>query len=109
MVRQELKNETISKNTDNSSNNKEVFLKRKEIDKEIRKTEKIHAEIENKIEELEKFIKECEDRLSDGEKINEKDFWIKFENAKRETDEKMLLWDELTQKITELSEKKEKL
>ncbi len=91
------------------SSNKELFLKRKEIDKEIRKVEKKHSELENKIEELEDFIKKCEDKLSAGAEITEKEFWNKFENAKKEADEKMLLWDELTQKISELSEKKEKL
>ncbi len=92
-----------------SSKNKELYLKRKEIDKEIRKAEKKHSELEKRIEELEDFINECEDKLSAGEEITDKDFWIKFENAKKETDEKMLLWDELTHIITELSDKKEKL
>lgn len=105
----ELKNNLLNKNKSNLSNNKDLFLKRKEIDKEIRKTEKKHSQLENKIEELEGFINKCEDKFSSGEKITEENFWIDFENAKNEVDEKMSLWDELTQKITELYEKKEKL
>jgi len=105
----EFKSKSAVKNTNKSSNNKELFYKRKEIDKEIRKAEKKHIELENRIEELESFIKKCEDKLSGGEEILEENFWTEFENAKIETDEKMLQWDELTLKITELSEKKGRL
>ncbi len=92
-----------------SSNNKDLYLKRKEADKEIRKAEKEHNNLEKRIEELEDFITECEDKLSSGEKITDTNFWTDFENAKKEVDQKMLIWDELTQKISEFTQKKDSL
>ncbi len=104
----ERKNISSGKNNADSSKNKQLYLKRKEIEKEIRKVERKHEELEKRIEELESFIAECEDKLSSGKEINDKEFWLKFENAKKEVDKKMVLWDELTHIITELSDKKEK-
>ncbi|NOZ36055.1 MAG: ATP-binding cassette domain-containing protein [Chlorobi bacterium] len=104
----ETKTVSSGKNDVDSSKNKQLYLKRKEIEKEIRKTERKHEELEKRIEELENFIAECEDKLSSGKEINDKEFWLKFEDAKKEVDKKMILWDELTHIITELSEEKEK-
>ncbi|MCF6183614.1 MAG: ATP-binding cassette domain-containing protein [Bacteroidales bacterium] len=104
----ERKNISSGKNNADSSKNKQLYLKRKEIEKEIRKVERKHEELEKRIEKLENFIAECEYKLSSGKEINDKEFWLKFENAKKEVDKKMVLWDELTHIITELSDKKEK-
>ncbi len=102
------KNSEKSVSTENSDN-KELYLQRKEIDKEIRKLEKKHTEAEDKIEKLENYLAECEQKMASGEKIDDRDFWSDFEKAKKEVEEKMALWDDLSEKITELSAKRDKL
>ncbi len=106
-IEKKTKQENITRKK-NKSDNKTLYLRRKEIDKEIRKLEKKHALLEEEIEKLENFIADSEKLLSEGKKITDPDFWTKFENAKKQNEEKMNLWDKLAHKITKLSEERAK-
>lgn len=91
----------------NNTSNKDAYLKRKEAEKEIRKITKTLNKTEARIEELEIFIANSEKELSKGKEITNKDFYISFEKAKKELDEKMYEWELLTEQVAELSKEKE--
>ncbi len=90
------------------SDNKQFYLKRKEIDKEIRKIKKMINKLENEIETAENFIAESEKKISGNETISNENFWTNFDKTKKELEKKMYEWDILVHKLTELSEEKEK-
>ncbi len=90
------------------SDNKQFYLKRKEIDKEIRKIKKMIDKLENEIETAENFIAESEKKISGNETISNENFWTNFDKTKKELEKKMYEWDILVHKLTELSEEKEK-
>jgi len=89
------------------SENKAIFLQRKEIDKDIRKLTKELQLTESEIEKLESYISESEQVLQSGKIISDHEFYNKFENAKNELNNKMFLWENLTEQISELNEKKD--
>ncbi len=89
------------------SENKAIFLQRKEIDKDIRKLTKELQSTESEIEKLESYISESEQVLQSGKIISDHEFYNKFENAKNELNNKMFLWENLTEQISELNEKKD--
>ncbi len=96
-------------NKTENSGNKELYIRRKELEKKIRKLERQHSLLEEEIEKSESYITSVEKEIAEGKIFSEKDFWKKFEETKRTVDEKMILWDELTEKITELKSEKEKI
>jgi len=89
--------------------NKDLYLKRKEFEKEIRKVTKQINQTEKRIEELEIIISETEKKLSSGEAITDELFYKDFDKAKKELDEKMYEWEILTEKNTELISEKENI
>ena len=106
------KKSEIFKNTgtqSNSSDNKEVYLKRKELEKEIRKHTKKFKEKESKIEELEAFIASTENILSSGNEITDHSLFSEFDTAKKSLDENMKEWEKLSDIITDMNEQKEQI
>lgn len=92
-----------------SSNNKSIYLKRKEIEKEIRKHATKFKKTESKIEELEAFIKSTENILSSGKEISDQSLFSQFDTAKRLLNENMKEWEKLSDIITDLNEEKEQI
>ncbi|MCF6366779.1 MAG: ABC-F family ATP-binding cassette domain-containing protein [Bacteroidales bacterium] len=119
MKKKRLENlKSIEKNTNLSkaetkegktSANKDLYLKRKEFEKEIRKVTKQIDQTEKRIEELEIFISDTEKKLSSGEAITDELFYKKFDKAKKELDEKMYEWEILTEKNSSLVSEKESI
>ncbi len=104
------KTNQITENINNkTSSNKNTYLKRKEIEKEIRKINKEIEKTEKKIEQLEEFIQESEKELSSGKEIKDDIFYKKFDKSKKELDEKMYEWELLTEQVTELIKEKEEI
>ncbi|MEA2042754.1 MAG: ABC-F family ATP-binding cassette domain-containing protein [Bacteroidota bacterium] len=103
-----------AKSNENSGNikvsdTKQLYLLRKEADKEIRKFEKKIKETEKEIETNENYIEEAEELMKLGEHSDDPDFFEKFEQAKQFLDKHMKLWENLNEQIIVLEEKKEKL
>ena len=92
-----------------TSNNKEIYIKRKELEKEIRKHTKRFKEVESKIEELETFIASTEDTLSSGKEISDQLLFSEFDSANRSLDKNMKEWEKLSDIITELNKQKEQI
>lgn len=103
----------VLKTSDNSaskiSSNKDTYLKRKEVEKEIRKVKKEVEKTEKRIEELELFIENSQKELSSGKEIIDEKFYAEFDKAKKELDEKMYEWELLTEQVTELIKEKEEI
>ena len=103
----------VLKTSDNSvsktSSNKDTYLKRKEVEKEIRKVNKEVEKTEKRIEELEIFIENSQKELSSGKEIIDEKFYAEFDKAKKELDEKMYEWELLTEQVTELIKEKEEI
>ncbi len=92
-----------------SSQNKEIYEERKKIDKEIRKVKKTIDDVEARVFFLENFIEQCEKKLSSGENITESNFYINFEKSKKELEQKMTDWENLSLEMNLLEEKKQNI
>ncbi len=89
--------------------NKELYLKRKEFDKKIRKVKNAINSAEKRIEELETFIEKSEKRLATGEEIHDEAFYSEFESSKKELEQLMENWEKFNEEISLLEEEKESL
>lgn len=89
------------------SSNKEIYQKRKEVEKEIRKFKKLADITESKIEKLESFIADSEKRLALGEEIHDADFYANFEKAKLEHEIEMEGWEKYHDMISQLEKEKD--
>ena len=100
---------STNNNETKTSTNKDLYLKRKEAEKEIRKVSKELDLTEKRIEELEIIISEGEKKLSEGKTISDDLFYKNFDKSKKELDEKMYEWELLTEQIASLTDKKNSL
>ena len=103
------KNNNINNSFSNNLDKKELYLKRKEFDKIIRKAKRFVEKTEDKIEKLEIYIEKNEKRLASGEEIHDKLFYQKFENAKAELEMKIEEWENGHEKLSKLEQEKENL
>ena len=92
-----------------TSNNKEIYIKRKELEKEIRKHTKKFKYVESKIEDLETFTSSTEEILSSGKDISDQLLFSEFDSANRSLDKNMKEWEKLSDIITELNKQKEQI
>jgi len=99
----------VSNIANSNTSSKDLYLKRKEAEKEIRKVSKEIERTEKAIENLEIFIVNSEKELSKGEEILDKTFYKDFDKAKKELEEKMYEWEILTEKVSEIIEGKENI
>ena len=101
---------TDSVNEDsNVSDNKKLYLLRKEFDKKIRKTKKLVKTSEAEIENNEAFIEESEKILASGKTPDEPDFYSKFEKAKKDLEYFMEEWERSSEKLDKLLGEKAKI
>jgi len=103
------KNDNSIKELNPVTDNKELYLKRKEADKEIRKYTKRFTEVEKQIEKLETYISATEKKLSSGEEINDPNLFSEFEKANKTLEENLNEWEKLTDIITDLKDKKSQI
>jgi ATP-binding cassette subfamily F protein 3 len=97
-----------SENENQTGDSKDIYLRRKEIDKQIRKVQKQLEQTESDIDRLESFIKKSEHTLACGIEIKDQKFYDEFDNAKSELAEKMKEWEKLSVEITDLEIEKNK-
>jgi len=88
------------------SDQKQVYLERKEIDKEIRKTVNQISILEKEISTNEAMIVEMDKRLSSGELINNSDFYNKYELLKANINRSMHAWEKLQYELELLQDKR---
>ncbi len=91
------------------SDNKKLYLLRKEHEKKIRKAEKLVANCEADIEGYEAFIGEAEAKLASGNFVPDDDFYKDFEKAKRELEKSMYEWEILHEQLEDLENQRTNL
>ncbi|MBI9053951.1 MAG: ABC-F family ATP-binding cassette domain-containing protein [Bacteroidales bacterium] len=90
-----------------NSENKQSYIERKEIDKQIRKAESNVAQSETKIENLELEMERISEILSNPEKMNEDpSLFAKYDELKKQLEQEMHSWEELTEVVDELKQQR---
>ncbi len=102
-----IKKQTSGNKQQKVSENKLKYNERKEIDKLIRKAQKLVDESEKKIMELESEIEEFDKKLANPENINDHSVFEKYEILKQKLEKEMLMWEEHSNKLDNLKNKKE--
>ncbi len=92
--------------SDEISDNKKIYLLRKEIEKQIRKVKKDIQDDEKIIEQQEAFIENAENEMATGQ-INDDKFYTDYNKAKEKLEKQLLLWEQHNTLLEELTEKKE--
>jgi len=108
-IEQKKQEKSIRKNESETQtgDSKDIYLRRKEIDKLIRKVQKQLEQTETDIDRLESFIKKSEQTLASGIEIKDHAFYTEFENAKTELARKMVEWEQFSTEITDLESEKD--
>jgi ATP-binding cassette subfamily F protein 3 len=88
------------------SDQKQGYLERKEIDKEIRKTGSLISTIEAEIEMHESKIKEFDNKLASGEHFENADFYKEYESLKANVSRLMQQWERIQYELEILQEKR---
>jgi len=88
------------------SDQKQFYLERKEIDKEIRKTSSQISSLETEIEVNEKKIKDFNSKLTSGEYIPDTMFYKEYELLKTDTSKLMIQWERLQYELELLQDKR---
>jgi len=90
-------------NIKDTSENKQSYQQKKESEKETRKIQNQIKKCEEEITRLETLIKEMDDQLMDPEKykaaLNDKVFFDKYENYKRQLTAETNEWEQLLEKL----------
>ena len=102
-----IKKQTSGNKQQKVSENKLKYNERKEIDKLIRKAQKLVDESEKRIMELESEIEEFDKKLANPENINDHSVFEKYEILKQKLEKEMLMWEEHSNKLDNLKNKKE--
>jgi ATP-binding cassette subfamily F protein 3 len=99
---------TVADNQESKSvsDQKQGYLDRKEIDKDIRKTSSQIANIEAEIEATELKIKEIDSKLASGEYIENADFYKDYESLKSNVARLMQQWERLQYELEILQDKR---
>ncbi|OUO54280.1 glycosyl transferase family 2 [Parabacteroides sp. An277] len=100
------KNTTMQKQTNaespSSSDSKLNYEARKELNRQIKRQEKLVAEAEHRIEELEQSITELETRLASPEGASDPSLYTQYAEQKRALSEAMDQWTEQTLQLEEM-------
>jgi ATP-binding cassette, subfamily F, member 3 len=102
------KNAEAANESEKITDNKQLYLLRKEYDKEIRKLQKEVEKHEKHIEEKEQFIDEAEKRLASGEQIDDTNFFEEFEAAKKALEFHLDAWEKHEKLVQNMTEEKER-
>ncbi len=100
----------IERKDKTSKNGQEHYQKRKELERQIRALSKKLAQNEADIEKLEEEIEQAEKIFSSQTPVEQDESYFQsYEDTKKELSVQMQEWEELSLKIQELSEEKERL
>jgi ATP-binding cassette subfamily F protein 3 len=98
--------DSISGETKQISDQKQVYLEKKEIDKEIRKTTNQITAVEKEIAVNEEMIAEVDKKLSSGESINNSEIFNEYEMLKAKINRSLSVWEKLQYELEILQEKR---
>jgi len=91
----------------NLSENKQLYIERKEADKLIRKAEGNVKLSEEKIEKLELEMEEISAKLSEPEKLNgDHSLFEKYDKLKKQLESEMANWEKLNEQLEELKQQR---
>lgn len=107
----ELENKQKSKvKKSDDSDSKQTFNERKQLDKDIRKVTNKVGQLEKAVERLEKELKELDQELAKPERYKElssqKGFFDSYQDKQNELSQKMMTWEESTELLEELKQKR---
>ena len=107
----ELENKQKSKvKKSDDSDSKQTFNERKQLDKDIRKVTNKVGQLEKAVERLEKELKELDQELAKPERYKElssrKGFFESYQDKQNELSQKMMTWEESTELLEELKQKR---
>lgn len=91
----------------NLSENKQLYMERKEVDKLIRKAENTVKLSEEKIEKLEAEMEEISTKLSDPAQINgDHSLFEKYDLLKKQLETEMANWEKMNEQLDELKQQR---
>jgi len=90
------------------SENKELFNKRKELDREIRKAQTRMEQFEKEIHKIEQEITEIQNLLSNPSQIDNKAIYKRHDEAKYELEVLTMQWLESSEEVEKLKNEREK-
>lgn len=107
----ELENKQKSKvKKSDDSDSKQTFNEHKQLDKDIRKVTNKVGQLEKAVERLEKELKELDQELAKPERYKElssrKGFFESYQDKQNELSQKMITWEESTEFLEELKQKR---
>jgi ATP-binding cassette, subfamily F, member 3 len=88
------------------SDQKQVYLEKKEIDKEIRKTTSQIAAIEKEIADNEALVAEMDKKLSSGESLNSSEIFKQYDLLKSKINRSINVWEKLQYELEILQDKR---
>ncbi len=91
------------------SDQKQLYLERKEWDREIRKTSAAIAKVEEEIEATETRIAEMDSQFAGGIAVNDPGFYSTYESQKQALTRHMAQWERLQYELDLLNEKRNSL
>lgn len=105
--------ETSKVENDKPSENKQLFQKRKEVEKEYRNAKNEVDKTEKKIEKLESQLAEYDEKLQDPEQykviFNDKELFEKYNTLKKDLEKEMAKWEKAAETLEKVTQQKEEL
>lgn len=104
----ERKEKQVSKSKENKiSGNKQSYLERKELEKQIRKVENKVKDSESKIENIETEMEQISEVLSDPEKMNNNtSLFSKYDELKKQLESEMKIWENIHESLEGLKQQR---
>ncbi|MCD4834875.1 MAG: ATP-binding cassette domain-containing protein [Bacteroidales bacterium] len=104
----ERKEKQVSKSKENKiSGNKQSYLERKELEKQIRKVENKVKDSESKIENIETEMEQISEVLSDPEKMNNNtSLFSKYDELKKQLESEMKIWENIHESLEDLKQQR---
>ncbi len=89
------------------SGNKQSYLERKELEKQIRKVENKVKDSESKIENIETEMEQISEVLSDPEKMNNNpSLFSKYDELKKQLESEMKIWENIHESLEDLKQQR---
>ncbi|MDD4747157.1 MAG: ABC-F family ATP-binding cassette domain-containing protein, partial [Salinivirgaceae bacterium] len=103
------KSESNDTSTANTTSNKEMFGRRKEVDREIRKAQNKVTQIESEIHKLEDELEALKVKLSNPTDISDQKPFIRYNKVQKEMEHLSEQWMICSEEVEKLVQKKEEM
>jgi ATP-binding cassette subfamily F protein 3 len=85
---------------------KQIYLERKDIDREIRKTGSKLQKVEEEIDGAEKEIAKMDKLMAESPPSDDRDFFSRYDKLKKTVESNMMKWERLQYELDILNEKR---